>query len=121
MEDDNPRCPVFAGNRCRRELHRLLLCAVIPLCVCLSGRFELGTSGGWYFHRECNLGINTIDKVIAFRYNMVKMRGKNVSSIFIRLEGKHKDALEKEAGKLGMTLTTYCRMKLLESLASQKT
>jgi hypothetical protein len=44
------------------------------------------------------------------------MTQKDLSSIFFRLEKKHKQALVKEAEKLGMTLATYCRMKLLESL-----
>jgi hypothetical protein len=44
------------------------------------------------------------------------MGQKDLSSIFLRLEKKHKLALAKEAERLGMTLATYCRMKLLESL-----
>ena len=36
--------------------------------------------------------------------------------IFIRIEQKEKDLLEKEAVKLGMSVTTYCRMILIKSL-----
>lgn len=36
--------------------------------------------------------------------------------IYIRLDGKAKQDLEIEAKKLGMSLTTYCRMLLLQSL-----
>ncbi len=36
--------------------------------------------------------------------------------IYIRIENKEKEALKKEAKKLGMALTAYCRMILIKSL-----
>lgn len=39
-----------------------------------------------------------------------------MSVIYIRIEEPEKKSLEVEAKKLGMTLTTYCRMVLLKSL-----
>ena len=36
--------------------------------------------------------------------------------IYIRIEPKEKESLKREARKLGMNLTTYCRMILIKSL-----
>ena len=36
--------------------------------------------------------------------------------IYIRIDNSEKKALEMEAKKLGMQLTTYCRMILIKSL-----
>lgn len=36
--------------------------------------------------------------------------------IFIRIDSQEKRDLELEAKKLGMTVTTYCRMILIKSL-----
>ena len=36
--------------------------------------------------------------------------------IYIRIDNLDKQALERQAKQLGMTLTTYCRMILLKSL-----
>jgi len=39
--------------------------------------------------------------------------------IYIRIEINDKKSLELEARKLGMSLTTYCRMVLLKSLEKE--
>jgi antitoxin component of RelBE/YafQ-DinJ toxin-antitoxin module len=39
-----------------------------------------------------------------------------MSVIYIRIDNNEKKNLELEAKKLGMQLTTYCRMLLLQSL-----
>lgn len=36
--------------------------------------------------------------------------------IYIRIEAQDKKALDTEAKKIGMPLTTYCRMVLIQSL-----
>ena len=39
--------------------------------------------------------------------------------IYIRIDSDEKRALEYEAKKLGMPLTTYCRMILIKSLSKE--
>jgi predicted DNA binding CopG/RHH family protein len=39
--------------------------------------------------------------------------------IFIRIESQEKRDLRREAKKLGMPLTTYCRMVLINSLKNK--
>jgi len=43
-----------------------------------------------------------------------------VAVIYIRIETKDKEALELEARKLGMSVTTYCRMVLLKTLKKEE-
>lgn len=40
--------------------------------------------------------------------------------IYVRLESEKKKALKEEAGKLGMPLTTYCRMVLIKDLEAKR-
>jgi len=40
--------------------------------------------------------------------------------IYLRIDNQDKKSLELEAKKLGMQLTTYCRMILLKSLKESK-
>jgi antitoxin component of RelBE/YafQ-DinJ toxin-antitoxin module len=39
-----------------------------------------------------------------------------MSVIYLRIDNQEKSALQLEAKKLGMQLTTYCRMVLIKSL-----
>ena len=44
------------------------------------------------------------------------MNMKDLKVIYIRIEEKDRDALKIKAGKLGLTLTGYCRMLLMKAL-----
>lgn len=47
---------------------------------------------------------------------MIKSKMRDLPVLTIHIQGIDKEALTREANKLGMRLTTYCRMVLLKSL-----
>jgi antitoxin component of RelBE/YafQ-DinJ toxin-antitoxin module len=49
-------------------------------------------------------------------YAIIVIEGKDMAIIYLRIDDSEKRALEWEAKKLGMQLTTYCRMILIKSL-----